>query len=197
MKYLQLFLLILTLLVCFLFIHTSSTQAQDGLQEDKGKSPYLIVPNDVLNIFVWNEPELTQDIIVMPDGRITFPMIGEVVAQGQTVMALRNAVTEKLKDYVSNPDVTVIVRESRSRRIYLIGQVNRPGPYALEPDMTALQALSTAGGFSQWADTKNVLIVRREGEKEVLFLFDYKDFITGKNLEKNIILKPNDTIVVP
>ena len=159
--------------------------------------PYLIGPNDVLNIYVWKEPELTRDVIVMSDGRITFPLIGELMAQGQTVSGLKETITERLKNYLDAPEVTVIVRESRSRRIYTIGKVNSPGPYPLEPNMTVLQALSTAGGFAEWADTKEILIIRRQSEKEVQLRFNYKEFISGKNPKQNIILEPSDTIVVP
>ena len=96
-----------------------------------------------------------------------------------------------------DPEVTVIVQESRSRRIYTHGKLRRPGPYLLEPNMTVLQALSTAGGFAEWADEKRILIIRREGGKEVQIRFNYKEYISGNNLEQNILLKPNDTIVVP
>jgi polysaccharide export outer membrane protein len=160
-------------------------------------SHYLIGANDVLSIYVWKEPDLTRDVTVMPDGRITFPLIGEVVAQGQTVNQLKATISEKLEKFVTAPEVTVIVSESRSRTIYTIGKVTRPGPYALAPNMTVLQALSTAGGFTEWADTKNILIVRREGNKEVQLQFNYKEFTDGDNLQQNILLKPNDTIVVP
>lgn len=161
------------------------------------EKPYLIGPNDVLNIYVWKEAELTRDVTVMPDGRITFPLIGEIVAQGRTVGDLTKSIKERLEKYVTAPEVTVIVKESRSRTIYVIGKVARPGPYPLAPGMTVLQALSTAGGFTEWADTKNILIVRRVHEKEIQLRFNYKDFVSGENLDKNILLRPNDTIVVP
>ncbi len=165
--------------------------------EESEMPSYKIGPKDILNIYVWKEPELTQDVFVLPDGRITFPLIGEIVAQGRTVTELKTAITEKLENYVTAPEVTVIVKEIRSRIIYTIGKVNRIGPYPLEQNMTVLQALSTAGGFAEWADKKNILIVRREGEEEVQLRFNYKEFTSGKNVEQNIILKPNDTIVVP
>jgi polysaccharide export outer membrane protein len=158
---------------------------------------YLIGPDDILNIFVWREPELTRDVTVMPDGRITFPLTGDIMAQGRTVAELKENITAKLKKYIDSPEVTVIVNESRSLRIYTIGNLRRPGPYRLEVNMTVLQALSTAGGFAEWADTKNILIVRRQGGKEIQLLFNYKEFISGKNVEQNIVLHPNDTIVVP
>jgi len=158
---------------------------------------YLIGPNDILNIHVWREPELTRDVTVTPDGRITFPLIGKIMAQGKTVTELKEIITKKLKNFITAPEVTVIVNESLSRTVYIIGTVNEPGPYPLSPNMTVLQALSTAGGFTEWADTKNIQIVRRDGKKEVQLRFNYKKFISGKNLEQNILLKPNDTIVVP
>ena len=164
----------------------------------KSESPsYLIGPNDVLNIYVWKEPELTQDLTVMADGKITFPLIGEIMAQGQTVTALTKTITEKLKNYITAPQVTVIVRETHSRRIYTVGKLNAPGPYTLEPGMTVIQALSTAGGFTEWADTKNILIIRRQGKKERQIHFNYEKFISGKKTDQNILLEPNDTIVVP
>jgi polysaccharide biosynthesis/export protein len=166
-------------------------------QKTAASAQYLIGPNDLLNIFVWKEVDLTQDVTVMPDGRITYPLIGEIEAQGQTVTGLKEKIAEKLKNFISSPEVTVIIKESRSRLIYTIGKLNKPGPFQLQPSMTVLQALSTAGGFTEWADTKSIMIVRRNNNKEVMFRFNYQDFISGKNLEQNIVLESNDTIVVP
>jgi polysaccharide export outer membrane protein len=158
---------------------------------------YTIGPNDHLQVFVWKEPDLTRDITVMADGRITFPLIGETMAAGKTVNDLKKIITDKLKKYVTAPEVTVIVVQSLSRQIYTIGKLTRPGPYPLAPNMTVLQALSAAGGFAEWADTKNIMIVRNEKGKEVQLLFNYKEFVAGKHLKENILLRPNDTIVVP
>ena len=160
-------------------------------------SSYIIGPNDLLTIHVWREPDLTQDVSVLPDGRITFPLIGEIMAQGRTVSELKMAITEKIKNFVTAPEVTVIVRESRSRIIHTIGKVNSPGPQPMVPNMTVLQALSAAGGFAEWANRKKILIIRREGDKEIQLRFNYKEFISGNNIKQNIVLKPNDTIVVP
>ena len=160
-------------------------------------SPYLIGATDVLNIYVWKEPDLTQDVTVLPDGKITFPLIGEIQAQGRTVTQLKKDISDKLKDYVTAPEVTVVVRQVNSRRIYTLGKLNTPGPYPLAPDMTVIQALSVAGSFAEWADEKNIRVIRREGGKEIQYRFNYKDFIAGKDIEQNILLKPNDTIVVP
>jgi polysaccharide biosynthesis/export protein len=193
---------ILILSICsvasILFMNNVSlAEEKASSKNESDKSHYLIGANDLLNIFVWKETDLTRDVTVMPDGRITFPLIGEIDAQGQTVTGLRNEIAEKLKNYISSPEVTVIIKESKSRQIYTIGKMNKPGPFQLAPGMTILQALSTAGGFIEWADTKNVLIVRRKNDKEMMYHFNYQEFISGKNLEQNIVLEPNDTIVVP
>lgn len=173
----------------FFFVDTPGAQTSPP--------PYIIGPDDVLNIHIWREPDLTRDVTVMADGRVTFPLIGAVMAEGQTTDKLKIVLTEKLKKYINTPEVTVIIVESRSRRIYTIGNLNTPGPYPLVPSMTVLQALSVAGGFAEWADTKNIIIIRRTGTKEIHLRFNYKDFISGKNAKQNIILKPSDTIVVP
>jgi polysaccharide export outer membrane protein len=158
---------------------------------------YQIGPGDQLRIFIWKETELTQDLQVMPDGRITFPLIGEIEAAGKTVTDLKKVITEKLKKFVTAPEVTVIVTESNSRQFYLIGRVARPGPYALGAEMTVLQALSVGGGFAEWADEKSIKIVRRENGKELQLPFNYKEYIGGRNIEQNVLLRPSDTVVVP
>jgi polysaccharide export outer membrane protein len=160
-------------------------------------TPYLIGPDDVLNIYVWKEPDLIQDVTVLPDGNITFPLIGEIQAQGRTVTELKDSITERLRSFVTAPEVTVIVRQINSRRIYTLGKLNAPGPYPLSAGMTVIQALSKAGGFAEWADEKNILVIRREGGEELQHKFNYSQYISGKNLKQNILLKPNDTIVVP
>jgi polysaccharide export outer membrane protein len=184
--------LFLILLLGFL-VSAGTAGAQAPVQD----SAYKIGPNDVLTIFVWKEAELSRDVTVMPDGKITYPLIGEITAQGQTASEIKKAITDKLQSFVTAPEVTVIVKESRSQVIYAIGKLTRPGPYPLAPGMTVMQALSAAGGFTEWADTKNILIVRREGGKETQLRFNYKEFTAGEKLEQNILLKPGDTIVVP
>lgn len=181
-------------LLVILFISTLVSSNATFAQQP---SPYLIGATDVLNIFVWKEADLTRDVTVLPDGKITFPLIGEMQAEGRTVTELKKAISDKLKDYVTAPEVTVVVTQINSRRIYTIGKVRQPGPFPLAPNMTVLQALSTARGFAEWADEKNILVIRREGDKEIQHRFNYKEYVSGKNMEQNILLKPNDTIVVP
>ena len=180
-----------TMLTILLLVSEAPSQAPAP------ESSYLIGPNDVLNIFVWKEADLTRDVTVMPDGKITYPLIGEITAQGQTASELKKAIADKLQNFVTAPEVTVIVRESRSQVVYTIGKLTRPGPYPMAPGMTVMQALSAAGGFTEWADNKNIIIIRREGGKETQLRFNYKEFTSGEKLEQNILLKAGDTLVVP
>jgi len=192
-KITQFLFVLVAVMSVFILMGKDTSQAQ-APQESPS---YLIGPNDILSIYVWKEAELTREVTVMPDGRVTFPLAGEIVAQGQTVTQLKKSITQKLEKYVTAPEVTVIVRESRSQMIYTIGKVVRPGPYPLTSSMTILQALSIAGGFTEWADQKDIVIVRRQAGKEIQIPFNYKEFTSGQNLEKNIMLQPGDTIVVP
>jgi polysaccharide export outer membrane protein len=180
------------LLACFICL---SHLLGASLHAQPAAPPYQVGPNDILHIYVWKEPELTRDVTVMSDGRITFPLIGQVMAQGKSLEELKAILTDKLKQFVTAPEITVILVDSRSRFIYLIGKVGKPGPYPLPSEMTVIQALAAAGGFTEWADTKNIIIVRREEGKETQIPFNYNKFVDGK--AQNIILKPNDTIVVP
>jgi polysaccharide biosynthesis/export protein len=158
---------------------------------------YVIGPADVLNISVWKEQELTASVPVRPDGKISLPLLNDVDAAGLTPMALGNSITEKLRKFLADPRVSVTVSQTNSRRVYILGEVARPGAFPLLPHMTVLQALSTAGGFGQYADQKKIYVLRTENGKQVKFPFDYKQVIKGRNAEQNIVLQPGDTIVVP
>jgi polysaccharide export outer membrane protein len=160
-------------------------------------SSYIIGPADVLEIQVWKEPDFSRQVLVRPDGKITFPLIGDIKASGMTTLGLKDLLTVKLNSFVDNPEVTVIIVESHSKNFYIIGMVNRPGTYPLGPDMTVLQALSVAGGFGEWAHKDNIRVIRRTDGKEEILSFDYDKVISGKNLDQNILLEPNDTIIVP
>jgi polysaccharide export outer membrane protein len=166
-------------------------------KEGSVDSSYIIGPQDILEIQVWKEPDFSRQVLVRPDGKTTFPLIGDIQASGMTTMGLKGLLTERLKDFVDNPEVTVIVLESHSKNFYIIGSVNQPGEYPLNPNMTVLQALSVAGGLGEWADKDSIRIIRRTEGKEEVFRFDYDKVISGKHLEQNIILEPNDTIIVP
>ena len=171
-----------------------STENKNEIVSDPS---YVIGPMDVLEIQVWKEPDFSRQVLVRPDGKITLPLIGDIPASGMNTMGLKALLSEKLQDFVSKPEVTVIVLESHSRNFYIIGKITQPGTYPLNPDMTVLQAISVAGGLAEWADKDSIRIIRRSGGKEEILPFNYDKVISGKKLEQNILLKPNDTIIVP
>ncbi len=158
---------------------------------------YVIGADDVLDISAWKEPEITRTIPVRPDGKISLPLINDIQAAGLTPTQLAMIITEKLKKYLTDPQVTVIVRAINSRRIYIMGEVSRPGAFPMLPNMTLLQALSGAGGFTQFANLKGIYLLRNENGRQVKYPFNYKEVVKGQRPEQNILLKPGDTIIVP
>lgn len=158
---------------------------------------YVIGAQDVLDISVWKETELTRVVPVRPDGKISLPLLNDVQAAGLTPTQLAAQITESLKKFVTNPQVTVIVTTINSQRVFILGEVTRAGAYPLLPGMTILQGLSSAGGFTQFANLKKIYVLREENGKQEKHPFNYKEVIGGKNAEQNIVLKAGDTIVVP
>jgi len=156
---------------------------------------YKIGPQDVLRVDVWKETEISRSVPVRPDGKISLPLLNDVQAAGLTAMELANTITEGLKKFINNPQVTVTVSEINSRRVYVTGEVTRPGAYPLLPNMTALQALTSAGGFTQFSNLKKIYVLRNENGKQVKHPFNYKSVLDGK--QDDIPLQPGDTIVVP
>ncbi len=161
------------------------------------ESTYVIGPQDVLDINVWKEPEVSRMVPVRPDGKISLPLLNDIQAAGLTPMQLQTTITEGLRKFITGPQVTVIVREINSRRIYVLGEVSRPGAFPMIPNMTVLQALSTAGGFTQFARMNAVYVLRSENGKQSTYPFNYKEVVRGLRPEQNFILRPGDTIVVP
>ena len=158
---------------------------------------YRIGPQDLVRIDVWKEPDISRTIPVRPDGKISLPLMNDVQAAGLTAMELAGSIREGLSKYITSPQVTVTVTEINSRRVYVTGEVMRPGAQPLLPNMTALQALTSAGGFTQFARTKSIYILRNEDGKQVKHPFNYKAVLDGKHPEDNIQLQPGDVIVVP
>jgi polysaccharide export outer membrane protein len=158
---------------------------------------YVIGAQDVLDISVWKEPDVSRVVPVRPDGKISLPLLNDVQAAGLTPSQLAAQITDSLKKYVTTPQVTVIVTTINSQRVYILGEVTRPGAYPILPGMSVLQALSSAGGFTQYARVKSIFVRRFENGKEVKYSFNYKDVINGKKPEQEILLKAGDTIVVP
>jgi len=158
---------------------------------------YVIGAQDVLDVSIWKEQDISRVVPVRPDGKISLPLLNDVQAAGLTPAQLAAQITESLKKYVTNPQVTVIVTTINSQRVYILGEVTRPGAFPLLPNMTVLQALSSAGGFTQFAREKSIYVLRTEDGKPVKHPFNYKNVVNGKNTDQDIVLKAGDTIVVP
>jgi polysaccharide biosynthesis/export protein len=158
---------------------------------------YRIGPLDVLNIDVWKEPNISHIVPVRADGKISLPLLNDVQAGGLTPMELAAAIREQLGKFISDPQVTVIVTEMNSQRVYIMGEVTRAGAYPLLPNMTVLQALSSAGGFTQFASVKKIYVLRRVDGQDKKIHFNYKDVVGGNHPEQNVVLQAGDTIVVP
>jgi polysaccharide export outer membrane protein len=156
----------------------------------------VIGPEDVLFVSVWKEPDLTNTLPVRADGMISLPLLNDVQAAGLTPMQLADSITEKLKKYVSEPHVTVVVTQMNSKRIYVTGEVMHPGAMNLLPDMNVLQALASAG-FTQFANTKGIYVLRTERGTQRRIPVNYKKLVKGEAMDQNVTLKPGDTIVVP
>lgn len=172
----------------------SPTPAQTATPATTDAS-YKIGPQDVLRIDVWKETEISRSVPVRPDGKISLPLLNDVQAAGKTSMELAVAITEGLKKFITSPQVTVTVTEINSRRVYVTGEVTRPGAYPMLPNMTALQALTSGGGFTQFANIKKIYVLRSENGKQSKVPFNYKEVLNGKS--DDIVLQPGDTIVVP
>lgn len=172
-----------------------STQMPPPVTPATTDANYKIGPQDILRIDVWKEPEITRTVPVRPDGKISLPLLNDVQASGLTAMELANGISEGLKKYINSPQVTVTVSEINSRRVYVTGEVTRPGAFPLLPAMTALQGLTSAGGFTQFANTKKIYVLRNVNGKQTKLPFNYKAVLNGQ--AEDIPLLPGDTIVVP
>lgn len=158
---------------------------------------YTVSPGDSLDISVWKEEALTKTVSVLPDGRISFPLIGEVAAAGKTVAQIKEELQDRLAPFVTVPVVSVEVKQTGSMLIYVIGRVNNPGRFVVNTRINALQALATAGGLNPFAKRKKIKILRAEADGTKTFLFNYDDIADGKRMEQNIWLQKGDVVVVP
>ena len=158
---------------------------------------YTIGADDVLSIVFWRDKELSADVTVRPDGKISLPLLNDVQASGFTPSQLKDRIVEESKKYVEDPNVTVVVKQIHSRKVFITGEVRKPGPYPLTAPTTVLQMLSIAGGLADFAKSEKIMVVRTENGKPVSYKFNYKEVIEGKKLAQNIELKPGDTIIIP
>jgi polysaccharide export outer membrane protein len=158
---------------------------------------YVIGPEDVLSIHVWKEEALSRTVPVRMDGKISLPLIDDIQAAGYTARQLKEVLTKRLKEFIDNPNVSVTVAEVNSYKVYVSGQVRTPGVYRLRNETTILQIIPMAGGFTDWANQKKILVIRKEDGKEKRITVNYKKIIKGDTPESNIILKAGDTVIVP
>jgi polysaccharide biosynthesis/export protein len=158
---------------------------------------YAVQPGDLLSISVWKEPDLQGEVLVTPDGALAFPLVGQVDARGKTVTELQKTITEQLTRYISDPVVTVSVKDIRGNKVYVIGQVNKPGEFIVNPRVDVMQALSMAGGTTAFASLDDIIILRRTDAKQEALEFNYGDVARGRDLKQNIELRSGDIVVVP
>jgi len=158
---------------------------------------YRVQPGDMLQISVWKELDLQQQVLIRPDGGFSFPLAGDVDATGKSVEDLRVELVDRLQRYIAEPVVTVTIAEIGGNRIYVIGQVNGPGEFVMNPRLDVMQALSLAGGTTPFANLDDIKILRRQGEARLVLPFRYSDIVRGRDLEQNILLESGDVVVVP
>jgi polysaccharide export outer membrane protein len=158
---------------------------------------YVIGPDDQLTVIYWREKDLSAEVVVRPDGQISLPLLNDIMAAGLTPEQLRVTITKGATKFIEDPTVSVVVKAINSRKVYITGQIGKPGPYPLGGPTSVLQLIATAGGIAEYADKKKIVIVRRENGKETTLRFNYDDVTKGKNLGQNIELKPGDSIIVP
>ena len=186
--------------LAFLTAPAPASAGQAGAPPPAGAAlpaDYRIGAEDVLGVVFWREPDLSGDVTVRPDGRITLPVVGEMQAAGLSPDDLRKQILKASEKYIADPNVVVVVRTINSRRVFVTGKVTTPGPHPLIGPLTVMQAIALAGGLTEYADSKNITVLRIEEGRSQSFKFNYKDVAKGKTLEQNIQLRPGDTVVVP
>jgi polysaccharide export outer membrane protein len=157
---------------------------------------YVIGADDVLTINFWRDAEMSNDVVVRPDGKISLPLVNDIQAAGLTPMQLCEAVTVAAKQYLEAPTVSIVVKQINSRRVYIIGQVGKTGPYPMSASMTVVELIALAGGVAEFADKKNILVVRKEAGKDISYKVNYEEISKGRNLGQNIELRPGDIVIV-
>jgi polysaccharide export outer membrane protein len=186
----------LTLLIIALagLLGAAQTLAQE---RSNPRMPYTINPGDLLEISVWKEPDMQRQVLVRPDGAFSFPLSGDILAEGRTVEAIRQELTNQLEAYIPDLVVTVTVAEVRGNKIFVFGQVKTPGEFIVNPRVDVIQALSIAGGVTPFAQLNSIKILRRRNGEQSIFQFRYSDIVKGQDLEQNILLEVGDIVLVP
>lgn len=184
--------------LAFISLVTHEVIAQESVSEGNVvDAEYLLGPEDVLEISVWKEENLQREVLVRPDGKISFPLVGDIQAEGKTPEQLRHEIATWLRKYIPDPVVTVLVKKIASYKIYVLGQINKPGQYTVGIYLDVMQALALAGGLNAFAAENDIQILRRRGDQDKVIPFRYSEVKKGRNMAQNIILKSGDVVVVP
>lgn len=186
-------LFVALLFSCFMSAESACAAKNQNL--DTGS--YLIGLGDIITVQVWKQPEVSQKLTVRLDGRISLPLVGDIMAAGKSPETLSQDIEKKLKIYITDPSVSVILEQSTSRRYYVIGKVAKPGEFTIDTPLTIIQVIARAGGFQEWAKKDKIVIIRRQNGRETLIPFDYESFTAGQNVNQNIEIAPGDTVIVP
>jgi polysaccharide export outer membrane protein len=171
--------------------------AQQAAPAETAQGTYPVNAGDIIEVLVWKEENLQKQVVVRPDGFFSFPLTGDIRAEGRTIEAIRSDITAQIARYIPDPVVSVSIFEPRGSKVYVIGQVNRPGEFPINRYVDVIQALSMAGGTTPFAKLDEIRILRREGGAQTATNFAYSDIAAGKRLQQNIVLKPGDTVLVP
>jgi polysaccharide biosynthesis/export protein len=184
--------------IIVLIIFTSLVTNAFAQQSTAKAAEYIIGVGDILDIVTWKEPDFSKEqILVRLDGKISFPLLDDVQAAGLSTLSLKKSIEARLKEYVASPNVTVSVRNAASQRFYILGEVAHTGEYPLVKNLTVLQAFALAGGFTEWASKKEIILLRKENGKDTVIRINYKDIIRGKDFSQNVAIKADDTVIVP
>ena len=177
---------------------SSGNRVQDSNPESVSTNgDYHIGPGDVIVVSVWREPEASSIVVIRPDGKISLPLVNDLSVDGKTPMEVQKIVSEKLSPFIKSPNVTVTVKEIYSKKVFVLGEVNRAGAYQITQPTTVLQILTEAQGLRPFARQKAIYVLRTENGKQTKLPFNYKDVVQGKKIEQNVLLHPGDTVVVP
>jgi len=187
----------LTFILGLCLLHATPAQAESAKSEEGSTPEYTFGAGDKLEISVFGEPEISKAVFVRIDGKISLPLIGDVQASDITATVLAKNISEKLTKFVGNPNVTVILAESKSKVYYVLGQIRTPGEYLITQPITVLQAIGRAGGLLEWAKKSKIMIVSKPGASKKINYFDYDSFLGGENIGQNVTINPGDTIVIP
>ena len=175
----------------------NNSTSKEEMVAETDNNYYKIGTGDILEIITWKEEDFSREVFVRIDGRITFPLLDDIQAAGRTTMQVKKEIETKLKEFIEDPIVTVILKSPLSQKFYILGEIAKTGEYQLAKELTILQAFALAGGFTEWASKTEIILLRRENGKERIIRVNYKNIIKGKDLDQNIPIQVNDTIIVP